>query len=167
MASTLMSSTDIRNDLIGVDLNTAGFERIIDAADLLIRQRFGPHSGAHTVKGEGCFVYLQPQADTAATITVNDGAGNEIDADMYSVSPAGTSITLGYWEDEFTVTYTISADVQIERRPVLIDLVRLAANYDAVRRSAQPGFSSESYDYFHERNEILKRLAGVRGYAVY
>ena len=175
MASTLLSTADVATFLeTNLKATDAELERFIDSADRAIQEVYGPHvDGERTVRIESNYndtIFLPyPPAESVSEVREYEMHELSTDSELvpddeYELEFSGRAIRRGkkYFEPRVTVTYQ-PVDDTVERRHMLIDLVKLADQYSAVKidefgigRSG--GASTEHLPYTAEWESILLRL---------
>lgn len=166
---------------VETDLGDAAVQRLIDDADAAIVDRYGPHAGNVTAELGPTGEYGDNQGpalilDRPATAIVSateyvfraDAAGVLLNAnDFRLLSPhqlerltTGANPRLA-WGERVVLVYAPS-DEAARRTFMEIDLVKLAAKYEAVSSERFGDYSATHKDYERERQGILGRLRGRR-----
>ena len=165
MASSLIATEAVER-LVQSGLADLDLEVLIDAADAEIVRLYGPHDGSRTIQLKPPYpladIYLSSPAETVAAIThQNPGeTATAVDADDYRLEHGGRTISRvkGYWKRLVNITYTPIAD-NARRAQVLVDLVKLEAQYSGLGTQRVGDYSESPLDRTRERERIL---AGLR-----
>lgn len=150
------------------DLSDAALQRLIDDADQLIVKRFGPHasSGAINVEVFSEFsdvLYLTRPiaAVTSVTETKINGTQTALVPADYRIELGGSrlrrSTTPGFWEYRVNILYTPVSDDKLRTR-IELDLVKLAARYNAARTENVGDYAATEVDYEAERENLVAPL---------
>ena len=145
------------------DLPDEAVQLLLDAEDSEIVRRAGPHSGANVTQtfypapGQD-FLYL-PQVASAISTVVEDGS--TLVSTDFALHHGGVLLERANasWRTPVEVTYTPLAEVE-RRKKVLVELGKLAINYNALRSESVGDYSATSVDYIQEREMILSQLTG-------
>ena len=169
MASDLLTLPEARR-LIETGTPNDILERFIDAADAAIRRVYGPHSGdrTETLRPVENVVWLATPALTTASVSEYGSHEPAADAqpvlaDRFELRHGGRAIEgVGHqFKANVVVIYTPSATTA-ERASMLIDLVRLADQYEGVSESTVGPVTTKHLDYDKERRAILNRMKSLR-----
>lgn len=165
---TLLTVAQIRGH-IETDLTDEALQRLIDDADAEIIAEAGAVA-SHVDTMSSCelanVLFLSRRASTITTVVERVGDDDTtLDATDYELKADGLRIERldsgpnprATWGEEVVVTYA-PRDMSARRLRVEIDLVRLAAEYDARKSSSSGDWSQTSADYEGERSRILSRL---------
>lgn len=169
MTATLLTVDELREHL-ETDLADAALQRILDAEEAEIIQRYGPHATAtETLSGNGTLLILartpltitsitETYETTTTTLAADDyrlWPGGRIERSVYGTNPAS------YWSPVATVTY-VPVDMTAQRRGCLIRLATLAVAYRGVKAESvgSGDYSMTAQDYTTEREKLLRSLAG-------
>ena len=142
----------------------------IDDADAAIKREYGPHSGARTetLHPVGGRLWLSVPATTVASVA--EYGANELAVNAKKVASATYELRFGgralsrvdrEFEANVIVVYT-PQDTTAIRKAMLIDLVRLADQYEGVSISTVGPVTTHYLDYHRERRAILGRLRSMR-----
>lgn len=170
---TLVAPDDVRAQY-ETSLTTVALQLLIDDAERAVIAKFGPHTGNVTelVEGGGEQIFLSqtPSAIVSVTESIEATdlvlAANDYRAWYGRVLERLATGTNGatIWGDRVSVVYT-PVDETARRKRLIIDLVKLAAEYDALKSSTIGDYSSAEVDYELERNTLLGSLAPTLGVA--
>lgn len=169
---SLLVAADVREH-VDTDLSDAALGLLIDDADALIVQRYGPHTGAVTERfmpalGERVLFPSRPVDPSIGVTVTRSGVGSstvETVAVTDYVLDGSAQVRLlagGFANQVVTLTYT-PVDDRPRRRRVLLDLVRLALRYDALSSSTMGDASVSHVDYDAERQRLLGSLGSAMG----
>ena len=177
-SATLLTTTELLTH-VESDLATATLQRILDAEEETLVKVHGSHASNDSsaaavveqfmdIHGQE-FVYLSREIAsvtsvvekviTQSSITSTTLASNDYetwDSRRLRRLPTGTN-SHGHWQDIIVVTYA-PYDDRATRRRVLIDLVKLALQYNATTSESVAEVSSSFPDYQLERMSILSSL---------
>jgi hypothetical protein len=172
---SLLTTTEIREH-VDTDLSEAALQRLIDAAEDEITQRYGAHAEAGTVEeqfypsaGEN-FLFPSRKVNTAVAVVIT----RQLEGESTATTAAASEYVFDdphrirllaedVWADHVvTVTYTPVTDGD-RRKGVLIDLVKLACRYEALSSSRMGDMSVNHVEYERERGAILGRLSTFLG----
>lgn len=175
MASTLISVADVVNHLeTSLGATDPELERLVDSADAMIRSVYGSHvDGERTIRltitpGHKFFLPY-PAAESVAEIKEYSeyelsSEAVEVPTTEYELEQGGVIVIRPkkYFKRKVIVRYT-PVDDSAERVHILIDLVRLADQYEAVKleelgAGRGSGVSTEYLDYTKEQGLILNRM---------
>lgn len=175
MASTLITTAALASH-IETTLKEADneLERLIDSADSAIRDVYGPHvDGERTVKIStvGYYDVFLPYPPAESVSEVKDYLDNELSSESVVIPSTEYELEEGGWSirrpakrfrDRVVVTYT-PVDDTADRIHMLIDLVRLADQYEAIKieevgGGQSSGVTNEHLDYQKEWRAILNRM---------
>ncbi len=155
---------------VQTDLDNTAVQRLLDDADELIVDRYGPHTGPLTVELDVSGNLAFPLRRIAAVTSITeysdrgDAVGVLLNALDYRLLNNGTVIerlatgpnAASGWGERLVIVHTAGATAR--RTRVEIDLVRLAVTYEARRSERVGDFGSEHVEYERERNRILRSL---------
>ncbi len=164
----LLTVAELRQHL-ETDLSDQALQRLLDDADESVVRLYGPHPPGpveeHHVGGV-MYVFLRQRAANIISVfeTVR-GVTTVLASNDYRVLGGGRyleRLTSGdhprvFWGDFVTVTFE-PWDDRAQRRRVIIDLVRLALEYNALESVDVGDYSSRSLDYQRERRRLLMDL---------
>ena len=167
MATVATPSLNEINEHVEHDLTDEAIQRLIDDAEDDILSRFGPHATqVEDVVGGGIYVFPRRRISTVTSIVETS---NEEDTTLatndYKIMNNGWQLkrlTNGSngrntWAPEVRLTYTPVAEAD-QRKRVIIDLVRLAVQHNALSREVSGDHESQSVEYQKERERILAGL---------
>lgn len=167
---------EIRGEHIETDIHDDALQRLIDAAEREVIDRFGEHT-TQTDDLEGGAGYLFPMRPVGSVTSITESIGNTdvvLAANDYVLRNGGKMIerrsdgTNGRtsWADRVRVVY-VPVTEDARRKEVMIDLVRHALTSVPGQTSQSDGdHSFNSQDYQEAREKILSRLyAGRRSFA--
>jgi hypothetical protein len=175
--TALVSVADVRTH-VETDLTDTALQRLIDDADALIVREHGAH-GELTVTIPGLnerFIFLERPITEASDISsiveswsfLAGPLSRTLDETDFFVwyggrglerLQTGTHPAWG-WAERVAITYTPTSD-DARRIRVTIDLVRLAAQYEALRGETVGDLSVTFPDYALERAELIASLGPV------
>ena len=161
---------------VETDLVDDALTRLVDDADAEIIACEGVLA-EHTDHQHGCQykadLWLSRRA-SEITEVIEEASESEttLAADDYALRPGGLRLSRRSdgtnprttWAPIVSVTFTPVSDVE-RRTRVLIDLVRLAVQFNALRSESAGDYSATSADYEEERRRILSRLGGGLSFA--
>ncbi len=165
----LLTVAELRQHL-ETDLSDQALQRLLDDADAAVVRHYGPHPPGPAVEthiGGSKYVFLRQQAAAVQSITETvRGVTTVLASNDYRVLGGGRyleRLTSGpnprvYWGDFVTVTFE-PYDDRPQRRRVIIDLVRLALEYNALDSVDVGDYSARSLDYQRERRRLLAELS--------
>lgn len=172
----LLIEADVRTH-VETDLTAPALQRLIDDADAAIVSRFGAHASAGTVteRHSGYVLDLFPFRPVGAVTTITERSGStdtvlavndwESLLDGRALRRLGTGTNQrGSWAERVTIVYTPKND-DAQRKRILVDLVKLANRYEAVKSENAGDYSAVSADYQDEREAILAELAPALDFA--
>ena len=154
---------------VETDLSNDALQRIIDAEDAEIVQRFGqPTAQTDVLRGGNPRLFLSRLASTITSIneTVGDTT-TTLAADDYEIwwnqeldRCADGANGRSTWGDRVTVVY-VAQTMTAQRTAVLTQLVQLAVRYNGVQQESvgSGDYSATSADYQRERERLLRKLA--------
>lgn len=163
---------------IETDLGEAALQRLIDDADQAVVDRYGVHGSAtdtltEEVDGGERFVFLRRSAASISSVTeYTTGTTNRtLAAGDYRLRFGGRALerlTTGdtpasVWGYRVDVAYLVATDENVRRRRVVIDLVKLAMKYDALKSEQAGDYRSQSVDYQDERERLITELGRSSG----
>jgi hypothetical protein len=159
---------------IETDLIDAALTRLINDADAAIVDRYGPHTGDVTVdlEGEGAQIFLDRpvgavtsvteyvvrQDATGVVLAANDWralGGHRLERLNTGTNPRST------WGERIVLVYA-PADEAARRTFMTVDLVKLAAKYEALESEGIGDYRATHVKYERERQAILGRMRGRR-----
>lgn len=160
---------------IETDLIDSALQRLIDDADALIVERFGPHAGQTTdilfrdMQTDDLLFLNRPLTGAPVSVTewINDFSSIVLDPTDYRILYGGRALqrlingvtARTTWGARVVVVYN-PVDEAAKRTRVELDLVRLAAQYNGLMREQIGDYMSISKDeYQGERERILDALA--------
>lgn len=155
-------------------------ERLLNEAQLQVTSRFGTDASMTvSVEAQGRYIRLQRPALTITSIAEFNDQRYPLYTLLvgdYELQHGGRVIrrltggTTFYanrsWAPVVTITY-VPVPEQALRDRVVIDLVRLAVQYNALGQETfggRTGYQSISLDYFNERERILSAIPASRGF---
>jgi hypothetical protein len=162
-------TTDQLRQHLETGLEDAALQRLLDAEEAEIIRRYGPHASAtelHAPDSEWMFLRREPSSIDTVTETVGD-EDTVLSSDDYRDWGAGRLERLddgtnprSSWGDRVEVQYT-PVDRQDERTMALINLCKLAAEYNALEDISVGGgdYRASSLEYNRERERLLGSLA--------
>lgn len=165
----LLTVAELRQHL-ETDLSDQALQRLLDDADAEVVRRYGPHPPGPAVEthvGGNKYVFLRQRAAAIQSVTETvRNVTTVLSSDDYRVLGGGRyleRLTSGpnprvYWGDFVTVTFE-PYDDRPQRRRVIIDLVRLALEYNALESVDVGDYSASSLDYQRERRRLLAELS--------
>ena len=169
----IITVADLREH-VEADLAESALQRLLDEADQLVVDRYGAHGGASVeddLEGSQPYVFLTYTSSSISVVTeyMSATSSKVLSPTDYRVGHGGKSLlrlTTGgtpalQWGPRVTVAYVVAVAQNPRRRRVVIDLVRLALSYNALRSEGAGDYSSQSVNYEQERNRILKSLGGI------
>lgn len=159
---------------VETDLSDTEVQRLIDAAEEEIIDKYGPHA-TQTDELDECrlsnVLFLTRPASEITTVTEEIHTNGSIeqtplDPDDYDLTADGWRIRRlttgtnprGTWGDVVIVQYT-PKDETSKREGVLIDLVKLAAQFSGLDSEKTGDYQSSQKDYQKSRNQVLGRLS--------
>lgn len=174
----LLTVSDAREHL-ETDVTDAVLQRLVDDADSAIARRHGPHSpGAddvivEDVTGGDERLFLRRPAATVSSIVehLSETTNRTLDPSDYRSEfegrallrlPNGTN-PAARWGYRNVVTYAPTSSDNATRRRVIIDLVRLALQHNALAGETAGDYSSRSVDYQAEREKLIREVAASAG----
>jgi hypothetical protein len=171
MTATLLTVAQLHEHL-ETDLPDSALQRILDAEESEIVQRYGAHATAsETLQGQGEWLVLsRPAASiTSITETIGDDV-TPLAADDYLVWGGSRLSRMGdgthpawTWADQVAVVYT-PLDQVAQRTLVLVNLCRLAIGYTGLAsESVGSGDHSETALIYSQERERLLRSLSPRG----
>jgi len=163
------------------DLIDSAMQRLIDDADALIVERFGPHTGQTTdtifrdMQTDDLLFLKRPLTGSPVSVTewINDFSSIVLDPTDYRILYGGRALQRlingvtgrSTWGARVVVVFN-PLDELAKRTRVEIDLVRLAAQYNGLSREQVGDYMSISKDeYQGERDKILDGLAPAIAFA--
>lgn len=165
---------------IETDLVDAALQRLIDDADATIVERFGPHTAAVTstsfrdMQTDDLLFLNRPMSGNPTSVTewMNDFTSQLLDPTDYRILYGGRALQRlvsgvngrSTWGARVVVVYT-PADELAKRTRVEIDLVRLAAKYEALDHETVGDYSANHPNYLAEREQLLDALAPAMAFA--
>lgn len=170
-------TTAVARAHIETDLVDAALQRLIDDADAEIVERFGSHAGNLTEELErgsaGRFIF--PSRRVVAVVTLNEYALRSEDATVllaandYRILNNGRMVERlssgtnprSTWGERVVLVYS-SSDQTARRTRVEIDLVRLAAKYEALKSEQIGDYGATHQEYRRERDALLSVLRHSR-----
>lgn len=182
--TALLTVDEVREHL-ETDLGTTALQRLIDDADAAIVDRFGPNpdsngeielvitggSGQYGMGGwhNGRLLFLDrpvaSQEDVSALVEIDGKVQRDVGPDQYRILHYGRTLERigtsgGYWGwgSRVRIAYKPTTDTA-RRARVLLDLVRLASEYRAVKALAVGDLNEDPVDYQAEREKILGELS--------
>jgi hypothetical protein len=175
MTATLMTVSQIREHL-ETDLTDEALQRILNAEEAEIVQRYGAHATAtEMLPGDGEWLVLERTLSTITSVTeIADSVSTVLATNDYRIWPKGKLERLvtgtnprTYWAPVVTVVY-VPEDATAQRRGVLIRLVTLAAKYAGLKSESvgSGDYSMSSMDYTAEREALLRSLASRKIWVV-
>lgn len=149
---------------VETDLTDDAIQRLIDDADKHIERVVGPTTRTEVKDPSGqktLFTTYPISAITSIkerrtleaeqiTLTVTDDYRK---VDEFRIVRVGLT-----WGKEVEIVYTVSRE-QAEMDRVLIDLVKLAVQYEGIESEEKGDYSADFLDYEKERGRILARLS--------
>ena len=172
VASTLITISELE-DHVETDLPEAALQRLIDAADRDIIDRYGPHTDQPLTvdivpKGRQIFLPYPPAVSITSIKEYSPGYGklprdaDDVSSDNWQLVSPTKIIRVGFAFQERAIVTYVPVDDTDQREHMLIDVVNLAIVYEAEKISGvgEGGFgvSTEHFDYRKEREAILSRL---------
>lgn len=164
----LLTVAELRQHL-ETDLTDQALQRLLDDADAEVVRRYGPHAPGPAVEthlGGNKYIFLRQRATAIQSVSETvRGVTTVLTSSDYRVLGGGRyleRLTSGpnprvYWGDFITVTFE-PYDDRPQRRRVIIDLVRLALEYNALESVDVGDYSARSLDYQRERRKLLMEL---------
>jgi hypothetical protein len=175
MTATLMTVSQIREHL-ETDLTDEALQRILNAEEAEIVQRYGAHATAtETWQGNGEWLILERTPSTITSVTETDyNVSTTLATNDYRIwsqgklerLSSGTNVR-SYWGSVVTVVY-VPEDATAQRRGVLIKLVTLSAKYAGLKSESigSGDYSMSALDYTAEREALLRSLASRKIWVV-
>lgn len=172
LITTAVARTHIETDLVD-----AALQRLIDDADAQIVERYGEHAGNITeelrVGAHGRFLF--PSRRVVAVVSATEYALRAetssvvLDPTDYRILNNGRVLERLHtgpnarqgWGERVVLVYAANSETA-KRTGVTIDLVRLAAQYEAKKSEGIGDYSATHVDYERERNALLRRLQPSR-----
>ena len=154
---------------VETDLDDEALQRIIDAEEMEIIQRFGAHTAqTQDFETEQLTNVIYPTRKVGTVSSIIERVGDidtSLDPDDYEVQSSGKRIdrlSTGTnpsrrWGDLVRLAYVPEAEAA-KRIMVLIDLCKLSLGYGAVDSENIGDYSASMPDYEEEREKILNRL---------
>lgn len=165
--------------LVETDRTDPAIQLLINDAEAAVIRKFGPNAGG-AVSAEfffpdlsnlvSSFLFLERSALSVASIHEFDG-DPEIDttlaANDYRIVYSGGAIERmsngdnpgSRWSRRVVVSYTPVDDTP-QRKRVIVDLVKLALRYEAIKTQTVGDTAETAVDYTEERDAILGQLSG-------
>ena len=173
MASTLISTDDVVS-FLETDKIDSEVEILIDSADKAIRDVYGPHvDGNRDVRLSDTYGFevILPYPPAAMIAEIREYSNDELSSaaevvpeDEYELENGGRIVRRPEkaFGQRLIVSYT-PVDDSSERKHILVDLIRLADQYEGVKMEEigagqSSGVSTEHLDYVVEWNRILNRM---------
>lgn len=169
---SLLSVSELRQHF-QTDLVDDAIQRLIDDAEREIDERHGElGTQTDTYRGEilATVIFLSRKAASISTVVEELRSGSDyevttLSSDDYQLRSDGRQIERlatgtnkrSTWGDVVTVTYQ-PADETIRRRRVTIDLVKLAAAYNALDSETTGDYAKRSLRYTDERASLISQL---------
>ena len=161
---------------VETDLSDDALQRLLDDAEAAVDKKAGElTTETDTYEGEilATALFLSRKASSITTVTEElkdiDGGYEEtiLSENDFKLRYGGRQMERlpdgdhprRTWGDVVTVVYT-PLDETAERTRVIIDLTRLAVQYNALKSEGVGDYKSASVDYEAEREKILSRLEG-------
>tara|TARA_Y100000004_G_C8870176_1_gene392937 strand:- start:245 stop:820 length:576 start_codon:yes stop_codon:yes gene_type:complete len=183
-SSTLLTTAELLTH-VESDLASATLQRILDAEEEEIVKRFGSHAPDdstdtsqtekfYSVHGQK-FIYLGREVasvtsvsetesnkygETTTTLSANDF---EIYDNKRLLRKATGDNASSHWQDIVTVVY-VPYDDRARRRLLLINLCKLALQYDATNSTSVGEVSVSTPQYHTEREQLFKSFLGTGGF---
>lgn len=178
MAATLLTYAEAITH-VETDLVEAAVQRLLDAEEAEIVVRFGAHGAAdgtgptvtRRILGDERLIFLGQRSASITSIdetviTVNGETTTTLSADDYQSWDEGRALrrlndgtnARDLWGSYVDVVF-VAEDDRDRRKRVLIDLVKLAVQYEAAKSSKIGDVSVTFPDYQKEREAILSTLA--------
>ena len=161
----LITPTQLREHT-ETDLSDDALLRIIASEEAEIVRRYGPHdTAAETVRGGAYQLVLNRAAQSVTMVTEYwGGQAFEVLADEYRVVSGGYVLerVAGVWPAVVDVEY-LPVDTSPQRTRVLIDLCKLALQYNATTFEGVGDYRTRSVGYTSEREKLLRQAAAFGG----
>jgi hypothetical protein len=159
---------DILHDHIETDLDDYALERYIDDAYAAIHERRGDRSGVqYRTDGGGLYLFLDPPSDAITSVTEDGTLLVDGEEDDYTVRWDGRALRRvggGEWGDTIVVYDASDDDPRTDR--VVIDLCKLALQYEGLQSSGDGDYDESHLEYQAERNRLISELtSSVIGFA--
>lgn len=136
--TSLVSPADVKA-LINTSMSDANLQTVIDRVEAQITQRIGaPQTDAmattftKTFRGEGSYLFMPTEIYSVVSISED---GSALTSDEYETWGGGVIERVpegSFWGDRMTVVYK-PVDDRLERKQVVIDLVRLVIERTAMK----------------------------------
>lgn len=169
---SLLTIDELR-DHFNTDLIDGALQRLVDDAEAEIDERHGElGTQTDTFKGDilATALFLSRKAQSISTVTEEIKSGGSYDAtilasDDYQLRFEGRQIERlasgtnprSTWGDIVTVVY-VPKDETARRKRVTVDLVKLAAAYNALDSETTGDYASRSLRYTNERASLIAQL---------
>lgn len=154
--------------IVETDLDSTAIQRLIDAEDAEVTIHYGSHTTqVDDLVGNRHLIF--PSRPVGTMTSVVESIGNTdrtLDSSDYRIKSNGSWLERRNdganprhdWGDQIRLTYTPVVD-DARRKRVIIDLVRLAIQYDAMKSVKEGDFTETTADYQEERLRILSTLS--------
>ena len=153
--------------MVETDLAPSAIQILIDDAEQEMVSRFGPElTQVETLEGNAEFIFPSRPVATVTSIEESDrNADFTLVASDYRIMNNGRQIQrrpdgvngLWRWRPLVKITYVPVNDAA-RRKRVMIDLCRLAVQYNALANESAGDYSATSREYQQEREQILQTL---------
>jgi len=165
----LVTAGDVRAHGLETDLTDEALEHMIQAEEAALIDRFGPHGSAvEDFVGRARTILLRRRAQAITSVTEYDAEHRPVSLapEDYALVHDGWGLArlatgphpATFWGRRVKVEY-VPVDEIAKRRQIIIQLVKLTANYTGVARVSDPDGSITEHDYTAERNRILRQLS--------
>lgn len=162
----LLTVTEVR-DHVEADINDTALGRLVDNADQEIIDRLGALATQTWVDQGGRLILHLPRKATSITSAVERlletdytlaASDYELLGDGYQVQrKQGSGYPYQNWRGRVTIVF-VPSDETVARKKLLVDLVKLDVQYDALRGSSLGDVSRTNLDHAAERNALFQQL---------
>jgi|TARA_R100000995_G_C3469252_1_gene117382 hypothetical protein len=183
-SATLLTPAEILTH-VESDLATATLQRILDGEEEEIVKRFGSHAPDdstnpsqtekfYSVHGQK-FIYLGREVASITSVTETESnkygeTSTTLSANDYEVYDSKRLLrkatgdnSSSHWQDIVTVVY-VPYDDRARRRVLLINLCKLALQYDATNSTSVGEVSVSTPEYNTERENLFNAFIGTGGF---
>jgi len=183
-SATLLTPAEILTH-VESDLATATLQRILDGEEEEIVKRFGSHAPDdstdpsqtekfYSVHGQK-FIYLGREVASITSVTETESnkygeTSTTLSANDYEVFDSKRLLrkatgdnSSSHWQDIVTVVY-VPYDDRARRRVLLINLCKLALQYDATNSTSVGEVSVSTPEYNTERENLFNAFIGTGGF---
>lgn len=158
---SLISPTEFHT-FFETDLSDVALQAYIDSEQAEIERRYGTLAAqTQLIKGGTKNIFTAQPYASIASITEDDVI--LATDDWQAINPfelerldSGTN-GLSFWGDDITIVYTPQTDTA-RRKRVLIDLVKLACQFNGLSSQSLAGYSYNLGGYTEQREKLLRQL---------